>query len=162
MKKIVIRVLVAILIVVVTYSVLWWANYSSYDKYITSDVAYSSRGGYLMEDEGDSLLYYVKKPSVFSFTGNLVGQTADDSISIILWPSFLCKDISEIGIVLKDNTNQEAYFLYVDKDMNLSESQSTGLDMTRQQTAEAILKSRKDVLVEIYKNIIDKYGLEND
>ena len=115
-----------------------------------------------MEDEEKSLLYYVKKPSLFSFTGNLVGQTEDDSISIILWPSFLCKDISEIGVVLKDNAKQEAYFLYVDKDMNLSESQTTGLDMTRQQTAEAILKSRKDVLVEIYKNIIDKYGLEND
>ena len=162
MKKIVIRVLIAVLIVGSVYSILWYTNYNSYEKYITLNVAYSSGGGYLMEDEEKSLLYYVKKPSLFSFTGNLVGQMEDDSISIILWPSFLCKDISEIGVVLKDNTKQEAYFLYVDKDMNLSESQTTGLDMTRQQTAEAILKSRKDVLVEIYKNIIDKYGLEND
>ena len=162
MKKIVIRVLIAVLIVGSVYSILWYTNYNSYEKYITLNVAYSSGGGYLMEDEEKSLLYYVKKPSLFSFTGNLVGQTEDDSISIILWPSFLCNDISEIGVVLKDNTKQEAYFLCVDKDMNLSESQTTGLDMTRQQTAEAILKSRKDVLVEIYKNIIDKYGLEND
>ena len=58
MKKIVIRVLIAVLIVGSVYSILWYTNYNSYEKYITLNVAYSSGGGYLMEDEEKSLLYY--------------------------------------------------------------------------------------------------------
>ena len=117
-KKIILGIVALFVIAVVVYLILWYVNYKSYDQYVNQEeVIYAAENGYLMENESN-LLYYVKKPDFLSFTGNLVGQTEDDRISVFLWPTLFCQEIKEQGVILKTENKEDAFLLYLDEELD--------------------------------------------
>ena len=156
-KKIILGIVALFVIAVVVYLILWYVNYKSYDQYVNQEeVIYAAENGYLMENESN-LLYYVKKPDFLSFTGNLVGQTEDDRISVFLWPTLFCQEIKEQGVILKTENKEDAFLLYLDEELDYDSQKNKELDTEQAERAQELYEIQKEnmsnVKTRIYSDI---------
>lgn len=155
------KICIAVIMIALGWNALWLANLKSYDRFVGASATASSLGhnGYSLESD-EIASYYVKKPGYLSFSGNLAVSSIDDSISIILWPSFLCRTIDDYGIILKDEFKENAYLIYVDEHMNINYNKSTGMDYAQKKIAEEIFASKKEAVLALYYALRDKLSIE--
>ena len=159
-KKIILGIVALFVIAVVVYLILWYVNYKSYDQYVNQEeVIYAAENGYLMENESN-LLYYVKKPDFLSFTGNLVGQTEDDRISVFLWPTLFCQEIKEQGVILKTENKEDAFLLYLDEELDYDSQKNKELDTEQAERAQELYAIQNENIFSIYSDVCKKFQIQ--
>ena len=118
--------MIFIFVTFLIYNIIWFLNYNSYNKYIDDrfEALSISKSSYL--DTTSDILYGVKKPDYFCFDGNLYVVSEDNSMSILYWPSFMCKDIAETGLIMQDDINKIKHMIYLDENMNYDYDRNRG------------------------------------
>lgn len=153
-KRLSIRRLLLFLVlgVVLAYHLIWAVNYFSYQRYMDalpgkhSPVAMQKT--YLSTESG--VLYYIKRPGYLSLEGNLVCSNKDDSISILAWPNYLCRDIDSYGLMLQNPETKHGYMFYVDENMDFHPEDNPNLSPELAAKAEELLEQRKEEVLDLF------------
>lgn len=150
-KKIMRWILISVLIPFVIVNVVWFLNYSSYDVYLDENFTRLSYSYNNIVDRTGPIIYGVKKPTYLSFTGNLYIVSDDDVISIIIWPSFMCKNAREIGLILQNDGAK--YMVYVNNNMEYCSDKNALIPTSpeEEETVKHLLENLNEQIVELYR-----------
>ena len=163
-KRLSIRRLLLFLIlgVVLSYHLIWAVNYLSYQRYMDALPGNHSpvamRKSYFSAE--NDVVYYVKRPDYLTLDGNLVCSTKDDSISILAWPNYLCRDIDKYGLMLQDPETQYGYMFCVDENMNFLPENYTNLTPEIAVDAEKMLNQHKSEVLALFQLMLDEFEFD--
>jgi hypothetical protein len=136
--------------------VIWLANFIAYNKYIGEGYIASPSNHTKVED---GYTFTVKRPGYLGFSGNIAIINADQSVALIIWPSFMCGDMKDYGLMLYDNINDHGYMLNVDADMNYDSSNRTRLLPADELAAVNLLESFKGEAKKQLQMAIVEFGI---
>ncbi len=162
-KRLVIGLLCGTILLCMVYFGVWLANYHSYNKYIGEGLTKLSYSPNSFVDWSSDIICGVKKPSLFSFTGNLTCVSDDDRITILFWPNFMSTEIRSIGIVVTDDEKQVSYMAYVDEKLTFDEQKNKERGYTEEEaeTMKKIISSVSDEVESLYLFAKEKFNLDN-
>lgn len=131
------------------YHLAWLVNYASYSKLIDEKYSVLPTSSLSYIYNADGITYSVKKPGYLSFAGNTASVSSDMRISILVWPSFMCKGVKEYGLALYDEEEDMGYMMYVDENMQFDLQHSTGLTLGEASKAKWLLEElQTDILLQ--------------
>lgn len=106
------RFIFLILAVLMTWNILWVANYNKYLKLSEGYKKYYKTMGKQIENYNCTL----KCPNYFSFQGNFA--ISNDNLSIIIWPDLFINGNYKFGLRIFDEKLNHGYLFYVDNQLN--------------------------------------------
>ena len=163
-KRLSIRRLLLFLIlgVVLSYHLIWAVNYLSYQRYMDALPGNHSpvamRKSYFSAE--NDVVYYVKRPDYLTLDGNLVCSTKDDSISILAWPNYLCRDIDCYGLMMQDPETKHGYMFYVDENMEFLPENYTNLSLEIAADAEKMFNQHKSEVLELFQLMQEEFKFD--
>lgn len=160
-KKIFIIIFSIIIFASILYTTVWAVNYKSYDRFIGEGLTKLSYSPNSFVDRSSSIIYGVKKPAFLSFTGNLTCVGEDGILTILIWPSFMSKDTSEIGLMITDDENKISYMIYVNENMEYHTEANKEIGYTEIEEVEMkkLISEHRDEINQLYKLAKEKFGL---
>ncbi|MDR2357252.1 MAG: hypothetical protein LBD92_04080, partial [Oscillospiraceae bacterium] len=130
------------------YNLLWFANYRAYDKYIGNGYEVSSASSTNYSRQSDEATFHVKKPGYLGFVGNLAVANEDQSVILLIWPSFMCDSINDYGLMLYDNEQDRGFMVNVNSEMAYDAENRTGLSPNDEAAARKLLETLHDAVLE--------------
>lgn len=131
---------------------IWYVGvFSKYDVYV-ENIEKVPPGVYLFTDE-DGYAYSVKKPAIFSQTGNLAIVSDTDMPTVIVWP--LLNGDYEYGLQLQDE-NQQYFEVMVDEEFNFIPEKNQGLN---EEMYIEIKEANKEELEKLHKKLNEFWQL---
>jgi hypothetical protein len=109
--KISIIVISSILILFGGYNLFWYLSVKSTYDPLAVGFEKAPFSGRILDEKDYS--YYIKYPDYLSFTGNLCVSTADDSLTLFIWPGIYSQN--EYGVQILNPEDQVIYNIMVDK-----------------------------------------------
>jgi hypothetical protein len=158
-KKILFSVLGFALVVFAAYNLLWFLNYRAYDQYVGNGYVTSSVSSANITKQVRDSTFTVKKPNYFSFAGNLAVANGDQSVIILVWPSFMCRSIKEYGLAIYDNAKDRGFMVYVNSEMKYDTTKSTGLSSEKEAEAKLLLETLRAETAEQLSKAQDEFGI---
>lgn len=152
----------AVLSCFIIYNIVWFLNWSSYNKY--KDAVGCKEGSdkyYCIDSEG--YRYSVFAPDYFRFVGNLaignkVREEGNEHVTggLIIWPLFMGGYEFEINISVPVETDNgiayEPYSFMLDENgNNITE------DITEEE--KKIFEENKEIIMKLYKKAYDMWGI---
>lgn len=140
------------------YNLVWLINYASYSKLIDEKYSVLPTSSLSRIYNADGISYSMKKPGYLSFTGNTASVSSDMRITILVWPSFMCKGVKEYGLALYDEEEDTCYMMYVDENMKFDSRHSTGLTQDGETKAKRLLEELQAEVLSQYDLMEKEFG----
>lgn len=157
------KILMIIIIAIIIFSlfiasITWILHVFSYNKYLDENFERLSYSWSSIIDRRDKILYGAKTPPFLTFGGNLTCTSEDNTITIIAWPSFMCRKIVEIGLILNDETG---HMVYVDHNMNYITELNPGISAEEDAIVKIIMQNRKNDIQELYNKMKERFSIND-
>lgn len=139
MKKLIAVVVIFAILAFGIYNLLWFLNFNSYSKLLTNEYEQSEVSSLHYTKLTSDFVFSVKKPEYLSFVGNTSVANKDGSIVLIVWPSFLCEEVKDYGIILESESKNNFYMMYVNSKMEYMTAKNAVMPIEMQEKAKSLL-----------------------
>lgn len=156
-KRIKRNILIAGIVFVLLWNVIWAANYLKYRQKGEGYENYQNK----FSNVKDGYSYTVKCPDLFSFTGNYAVTNEDNTITLIVWPKLFLKGAFEeykMGLQIYDNEMSHGYMFYIDSNLAYIRNENNPFTPEEEETIERLLEKRQEGLREIYQLARNEFG----
>jgi hypothetical protein len=158
-KKTILAFAIVAIIAVAGYNLLWFANYRAYDKYIGDGYEVSPVSSTTYSRQSGEATFTIKKPGYLSFAGNLAVANEDQSVILLIWPSFMCDSINDYGLMLYDNEQDRGFMVNVNADMEYDTENRTGLSPNDEAASRDLLETLRDEVIEQLSKAKEEFGI---
>lgn len=158
MKSTIIKIVIALALVWASISLVWFLHVQSYNKYFDENFEHLHGNTSHVDRTGD-ILYGAYTPGYLQFGGNFSCTSKDQTFQILLWPTYMCRGISEIGLILKDE-NDGKHYVYVDENMNYGADLNVGITPDEDEEVRAIMEEKQAEIIELYSMMKERFGFD--
>lgn len=156
-RKIIISILLVLAFVGVVSSA-WVVHMMSYDKYKDENLERLSYSLSSYVDWRGPVIYGIKTPPYLEFGGNLYCNNEDNTITILAWPSFMCRDIKKLGIILATEDGG-GYQVYVDENLDYDYELNKGKTQDEYEEIQKIMKNKSSEIYELYHGMRERFNM---
>ncbi|MDR1158168.1 MAG: hypothetical protein LBK75_07670 [Oscillospiraceae bacterium] len=157
-KKVICSVLITVFFVFLIFNILWFLHFASYKKFLDDKFVMLSGSLTSFFDQTEPTHFGIKKPPYLTYGGNLYAVSADQANSIIIWPTLMCKEIQEIGLIIEDDGGM-GYMVYVDENMEYDTNKNMGASIEWAMSAKSLLQERQSEINELFEQAKTRFNL---
>lgn len=157
-KKIIKYIVLPIIVVWIIISIAWLLHIQSFNKYYDDNFEHLHQYTSHIDRSGP-ILFGVCTPVYPEFGGNLTCNSEDQLITILAWPSFMCKRIKEYGLILKDGEGS-GHMIYVDENMNYYTDLNPGISIEEDTEVKEIMKIKQDEINALFSQFKNKFNID--
>lgn len=151
---------IIIIIAACIFNLLWLMNFLSFERFLDERFSVSKWSSNSFTYKTEEYLLLVKRPNYPVLAGNLSISNEGGSIGIVAWPNFMCRQISEVGLILWDDESKIGYLVYVDDKMNLDKEKDTGLSENEWLAAKALYDDNYEIIGNMYTEMVTVFSIE--
>ena len=151
-------IIIPIIIALLAVNFAWIMHVRSFNKFFDEKFEHLHGNTSHIDRTGD-VLYGAYTPEYLRFHGNFSCNSKDGTFKILLWPTFMCRDIKRIGMILQDSKGS-AHHVYVDKNLNYSADLNEGITQEEYEIVRAIMAEKQTEIAELYSMMRERFNFE--